>query len=80
MVIIRNISQVLKYEQSKNESKYQEMLTGTLSHELLTPLNSIISISALMHNRGERNIKLTDEMWKELLQYFRIIYNSAMIM
>lgn len=58
------------------------MLTATLSHELLTPLNSIITISALMENRGNtnKNIELNSAIWQELLQYFKIIYNSAMIM
>eukprot|EP00347_Sterkiella_histriomuscorum_P018274 403346138 len=45
LILIKNITQLLKQEQSKNESKYQEMLTATLSHELMNPLNSVINLS-----------------------------------
>ena len=43
-MLIRNISHIINYEKSKNVGKYQELLTGTVSHEMLTPLNAIINI------------------------------------
>ena len=48
ILLIKNISQLLKSEQQKNESKYQEMLTATFSHELMNPLNSIINLSEIV--------------------------------
>ena len=43
LLLIRNISHIINYEKSKNVGKYQELLTGTVSHEMLTPLNAIIN-------------------------------------
>ena len=45
MIVIRNISVIIEFEKVKNENKYQELLTATMSHEMLTPLNSIINLS-----------------------------------
>eukprot|EP00347_Sterkiella_histriomuscorum_P002543 403367746 len=47
LVIIKNISQLLNSEKEKNINRYQEMLTATISHELMNPLNSIINLSNL---------------------------------
>jgi signal transduction histidine kinase len=48
MLLIRNITHIIKYEKQKNEGKYQELLTGTMSHEMLTPLNTIINLSNIV--------------------------------
>ncbi|TNV87448.1 hypothetical protein FGO68_gene5960 [Halteria grandinella] len=45
LLLIRNITHIINYEKAKNVGKYQEMLTGTMSHEMLTPLNTIINLS-----------------------------------
>lgn len=45
MLVIRNITFIIEYEKVKNENRYQELLTATMSHEMLTPLNSIINLS-----------------------------------
>jgi signal transduction histidine kinase len=45
MIVIRNISVIIEFEKVKNENKYQELLTATMSHEMLTPLNSIINLA-----------------------------------
>jgi signal transduction histidine kinase len=44
LLLIRNITHIVKYEKSKNVEKYQELLTGTMSHEMLTPLNAILNL------------------------------------
>lgn len=45
MVSISNITPIMNYERSKSENKYQQLLTATMSHEMLTPLNSIIHLT-----------------------------------
>lgn len=45
LILIRNITHIINYEKAKNVGKYQELLTGTMSHEMLTPLNTIINLS-----------------------------------
>ena len=51
LIIIKNISNLLRAEQQKHQLKYQELLTATLSHELMNPLNSIINLSGLVEQQ-----------------------------
>ncbi len=51
MIVIRDISLIIEFEKEKNENKYQELLTATMSHEMLTPLNSIINLSMYLEQR-----------------------------
>lgn len=44
MIVIKNITQLVKYEKVKIENSFYEMLTATVSHEMRTPLNAIISL------------------------------------
>eukprot|EP00347_Sterkiella_histriomuscorum_P014196 403361802 len=44
MVMIRNLTPVMKYEQLKVENHFYEMLTATVSHDMRTPLNSMIGL------------------------------------
>ena len=55
MILLRNISHIIKYEKSKNQTKYQELLTATMSHEMLTPLNSIINLSIFLEAKFRKN-------------------------
>ena len=52
------------------------MLTATISHDMRTPLNAIITVSKnIMHDLQQRNPikKVTD-------RYLRIVTNSAMLL
>ena len=44
MIIIRSITSIVKYEKLKLENHFYEMLTATVSHDMRTPLNSIIGL------------------------------------
>jgi signal transduction histidine kinase len=46
-----DISYILRNERSQIKSNFQEQLTATLSHEQLTPLNSIINLSDIQTKR-----------------------------
>lgn len=48
IIIIRNITSILSNERTKNRKKYLELLTATVSHEMMTPLNSIINLSNVL--------------------------------
>ena len=48
MVVIKNISSLVRYEQIKIENHFYEMLTATVSHEMRTPLNAILTLLANM--------------------------------
>ena len=42
--MIKNISSLVRYEQIKIENHFYEMLTATVSHEMRTPLNAILTL------------------------------------
>ena len=48
MVMMKNLTWLAKYEQVKLENSLYEMLTATVSHEMRTPLNSIITLLAII--------------------------------
>ena len=95
MIVIRDISLIIDFEKEKNENKYQELLTATMSHEMLTPLNSIINLSVYIEQklskrqqRDELNTVSdgskggsTDKVdIKQSLGYIHIIKSSANIL
>jgi len=45
MITIREVSEQVKYENLKVHSQLADMLTATISHDMRTPLNAIISVS-----------------------------------
>eukprot|EP00347_Sterkiella_histriomuscorum_P003626 403363564 len=56
LIIIKNISSIINYEKQKKDQKYQELLLGAVSHEMLTPLNSIIGLSGVIRKQYENQI------------------------
>ena len=44
LIIIKNISDLVNYQQIEMQSKLYELFTATVSHEMRTPLNSILSL------------------------------------
>ena len=44
-------------ERIRNYNKYLELLTNTVSHEMLTPLNSIINLSRMINEKIEKEKK-----------------------
>jgi signal transduction histidine kinase len=51
MIVLRDVSAGVKYERLKLHSQLADMLTATISHDMRTPLNAIISVSkTLIHD------------------------------
>lgn len=48
MLVVRNVSHVVRQETLKSAFKYQQLMVKTMSHEQLTPLNAILSISEVI--------------------------------
>jgi signal transduction histidine kinase len=44
MVVVKDLTPVIKYERMKVENKCYEMLTATVSHDMRTPLNAILGL------------------------------------
>ena len=53
LLILRNISTIINCEKQKNENKYLEILTATISHELMTPLNAVINLTSYLKRKFE---------------------------
>ena len=45
MIMVNQITPLIKYEKLKMENHFFEMLTATVSHDMRTPLNAIIGLS-----------------------------------
>lgn len=76
LIIIRNITNIINNEKIKNQSKYLELLAGTVSHEMMTPLNSITTLSKLTIDILESKKNASGEILN-IIQYMNIIYKSS---
>jgi signal transduction histidine kinase len=79
MVMLRVITPIIASERSKNRKKYLEFLTATVSHEMMTPLNSIINLSKILLKkfREGRERQSGNSPCKDCEKYTEIINNSA---
>lgn len=50
MIMIKNLTPMINYEKLKVENLFYEMLTATVSHDMRTPLNSIIGLLTHIDN------------------------------
>ncbi|CDW89272.1 pas domain s-box protein [Stylonychia lemnae] len=71
MIMIKNLTPMMKLEKLKVENHFYEMLTATVSHDLRTPLNSMIG---LLNNM---DMYINDTQGKRFLS---IIKNSSSFM
>ena len=71
MIIIKNWTDYVRYQLSKQQEKVQELITITFSHEMQTPINAILNMveTLLMMN-----------LTKEQKQQCKIIRHSAMLL
>ena len=71
MIMIKSITHFIKYQKLKLQNHFLEMLTATVSHDLRTPLNSILGIgrSLEVYIRGDKGAR-----------FFRIMMNSTKLM
>lgn len=48
MIIIRDITELVKVEYSRNVEKITEIMVASTSHDMRTPLNTIINMHSLI--------------------------------
>jgi K+-sensing histidine kinase KdpD len=44
IIVIKDMTPMMKYEDLKFENKCYEMLTASISHDMRTPLNAILGL------------------------------------
>jgi signal transduction histidine kinase len=42
--VVKNLTESVRYKQVELENQFNELLTATVSHEMRTPLNSILTL------------------------------------
>eukprot|EP00347_Sterkiella_histriomuscorum_P003392 403364475 len=83
MILLKNLTPLIKYEKLKVENHYYEMLTATVSHDMRTPLNAIIgllgNLENFVHQQGKRYLPIIQSSSKfmlflvnDLLDFFQI--------
>eukprot|EP00347_Sterkiella_histriomuscorum_P021176 403334959 len=83
MILLKNLTPLVKYEKLKVENHYYEMLTATVSHDMRTPLNAIIgllgNLENFVHLQGKRFLPIIQSSSKfmlflvnDLLDFFQI--------
>lgn len=55
MIVFKNLTQLVKYEKVKIENYFYEIMTATVSHEMRTPLNAIITLLASLEHLANLN-------------------------
>ena len=60
MIMIKCLTPLMKYEKLKLENHFYEMLTATVSHDMRTPLNSILNLLANIKTqiKDDRGLRL----------------------
>ena len=71
MIIVKNLTPIVKYESLKLENHFYEMLTATVSHDMRTPLNAMIGLI--------NNLQLFVSN-EEAQKFLQIIKNSSKFM
>ena len=72
MIMFRNWTNNFKFQFQKNQSQLQEMITATVSHEMRTPINAIMT--------QLESLKIILKGQKEALKMTDIIKNSAQLL
>lgn len=59
LVIMRDISDIVKNEYSRSIEKISEIMVASTSHDMRTPLNTILSMMRLMGQRVKEDLELS---------------------
>jgi signal transduction histidine kinase len=71
MIMVKSITHLIKYEKLKMQNHFLEMLTATVSHDMRTPLNSILGLGKNL----EQHITTTRG-----LRFLGVMMNSAKLL
>ena len=87
LIKISNIDKIVQGEHDKAKAAYQQALTATVSHEQMTPLNSILNLSDLLIAKArdhiqnsESKISLTKDDLKSDIDTLKVINSSTHMM
>lgn len=84
MIKIGNIENLIEKEHEKAKSSYQRALTATISHEQMTPLNSILNLTKMSKENAESCVAQNQPMSVQdvtaVLESLTVVLNSTQVM
>jgi signal transduction histidine kinase len=85
MLVIRDITYILRHEKSRIKSNFQQQLTATLSHEQMTPLNSILALSDIVHTQMKQAAAADQKIacaapHMNPISFLKVIWSSAKVL
>ena len=78
MIALRDVSGGVKYERLKLHSQLADMLTATISHDMRTPLNAIISVSKTLIHDIQQQHGIFNK--RKCTRFLQIVFNSATLL
>lgn len=51
MLTIRDLTKLISAEKIENENRFYNSLTATVSHEMMTPINCILTFARVLHSQ-----------------------------
>ena len=77
LIVIRNVSYVLRQEKQRLEASHQQLIVQTMSHEQLTPLNAILNLADMLKKCENNEMEIQKD---EKVEYIDIIWSSGKMM
>ena len=60
MIVIKDLTELIQYQETESTHNFFELMTATVSHEMLTPLNSVLALlSSLIRSVTEPKLLMT---------------------
>ena len=57
ILVVHNIDNIIRKENSQMQQHYQSAITATISHEQMNPLNSIINLSQMLFEKTKDQLE-----------------------
>ncbi|TNV84250.1 hypothetical protein FGO68_gene11933 [Halteria grandinella] len=77
MIVVKNLTQLIRYQEIQLSNNFFELLTATVSHEMMTPLNAILSLIQNSIRKVEKGAEVLCRDLNHHLQELKIINSSC---
>ncbi|TNV84459.1 hypothetical protein FGO68_gene5675 [Halteria grandinella] len=77
MIVVKNLTQLIRYQETELSNNFFELLTATVSHEMTTPLNSILALLSNVIRNAETEPDQFCAKLSHQLQELKIVRSSC---